>query len=229
VAHLSYRFDMDNPFCEISPFLAHPASLNPSADDLSSVIDTGNKLLDFNIEVSRLQHLPDQSAHNPVERAIHPSTSFLDLALRETQSKACYWPDLSTLGISATYRSGDSAGQFSWSKVGTICNYVSACRLSLCSCHARSVRTARGSGVEKLADATPVALTSRNSASVRTRTVGSSLYNMAVQTSNIISSQASIRCPTVPDCYLTNNLDLPERRQAPLPHRQQSPLRSCSV
>lgn len=34
-----------------------------------------------------------------------------------------------------------------------------------------------------------VALTSRNSGTVRTRTVGSSLYNMAVQASNIISSQ----------------------------------------
>ncbi len=34
-----------------------------------------------------------------------------------------------------------------------------------------------------------VALTSRNAGSVRTRTVGSSLYNMAVQASNIISSQ----------------------------------------
>lgn len=34
-----------------------------------------------------------------------------------------------------------------------------------------------------------VALTSRNSGSVRTRTVGSSLYNMSVQLSNIISSQ----------------------------------------
>ncbi|KAB8356433.1 hypothetical protein FH972_024016 [Carpinus fangiana] len=34
-----------------------------------------------------------------------------------------------------------------------------------------------------------VAITSRNSGTVRTRTVGSSLYNMAVQTSNIISSQ----------------------------------------
>ena len=34
-----------------------------------------------------------------------------------------------------------------------------------------------------------VSLTSRNAGSVRTRTVGSSLYNMAVQTSNIISSQ----------------------------------------
>ena len=34
-----------------------------------------------------------------------------------------------------------------------------------------------------------VAITSRNSASVRTRTVGSSIYNMAVQTSNIISTQ----------------------------------------
>ena len=34
-----------------------------------------------------------------------------------------------------------------------------------------------------------VALTSRNAGSVRTRTVGSSLYNMSVQMSNIISSQ----------------------------------------
>ena len=34
-----------------------------------------------------------------------------------------------------------------------------------------------------------VALTSRNSGSVRTRTVGSSLYNMAVQASNIFASQ----------------------------------------
>lgn len=34
-----------------------------------------------------------------------------------------------------------------------------------------------------------VALTSRNAGTVRTRTVGSSLYNMAVQASNIISSQ----------------------------------------
>ena len=34
-----------------------------------------------------------------------------------------------------------------------------------------------------------VALTSRNSGTVRTRTVGSSLYNMSVQMSNIISSQ----------------------------------------
>ncbi|MCJ1311352.1 hypothetical protein MMC25_005023 [Agyrium rufum] len=39
------------------------------------------------------------------------------------------------------------------------------------------------------AHATLVAITSRNSASVRTRTIGSSFYNMAVQTSNIISSQ----------------------------------------
>ena len=36
-----------------------------------------------------------------------------------------------------------------------------------------------------------VAITSRNSGTVRTRTVGSSLYNMAIQTSNIISSQVS--------------------------------------
>ncbi|KAF4631038.1 hypothetical protein G7Y89_g7098 [Cudoniella acicularis] len=35
-----------------------------------------------------------------------------------------------------------------------------------------------------------VAITSRNAGTVRTRTVGSSLYNMAVQTSNIISTQA---------------------------------------
>jgi hypothetical protein len=37
-----------------------------------------------------------------------------------------------------------------------------------------------------------VAITSRNAGTVRTRTVGSSLYNMAVQTSNIISTQVRI-------------------------------------
>ena len=35
-------------------------------------------------------------------------------------------------------------------------------------------------------------MTSRNAGSVRTRTVGSALYNMSVQMSNIISSQV---CP----------------------------------
>src|SRR6201999_4403793 len=39
------------------------------------------------------------------------------------------------------------------------------------------------------AHAVLVALASRNAGTVRTRTVASSLYNMAVQTSNIISSQ----------------------------------------
>ncbi|MCJ1291292.1 hypothetical protein MMC34_002835 [Xylographa carneopallida] len=39
------------------------------------------------------------------------------------------------------------------------------------------------------AHATLVAITSRNAGSVRTRTVGSSLYNMTVQASNILSSQ----------------------------------------
>lgn len=34
-------------------------------------------------------------------------------------------------------------------------------------------------------------MTSRNAGSVRTRTVGSALYNMCVQTSNIISSNVS--------------------------------------
>lgn len=46
---------MDNPFCEISLFLAYPCAFEaPSADDLSFIIDTGNKLLDFDIEVDRL-------------------------------------------------------------------------------------------------------------------------------------------------------------------------------
>jgi len=200
---------MDNSFCETSLFPTYPASLKPSADDLSSIIDARNKLLDSHIEVYRLQHLPDQPAHNPVERAIHPSTPFLDLALRETQPKTCCWPDQSTLGNSVTYRSGNSTCPVPWSEVGPICNYVSACRVSLCSCHARSVRAAQRLALRCWLTQTPVALTSRNSASVRTRTVGSSLYNMGVQTSNIISSQASIRHPTVPDCHLTNNLDLP--------------------
>jgi hypothetical protein len=44
---------------------------------------------------------------------------------------------------------------------------------------------------ERISDANcgVVAITSRNAGTVRTRTVGSSLYNMAVQTSNIISTQ----------------------------------------
>lgn len=37
----------------------------------------------------------------------------------------------------------------------------------------------------------PVAMTSRNAGSVRTRTVGSALYNMCVQTSNILASNVS--------------------------------------
>lgn len=42
------------------------------------------------------------------------------------------------------------------------------------------------------ADNEIVALTSRNAGSVRTRTVGSALYNMAVQASNIISSNVCL-------------------------------------
>ena len=38
-----------------------------------------------------------------------------------------------------------------------------------------------------------VAMTSRNAGSVRTRTVGTALYNMCVQTSNIISSNVGLR------------------------------------
>ena len=41
-------------------------------------------------------------------------------------------------------------------------------------------------------------MTSRNAGSVRTRTVGSALYNMSVQASNIISSNVSRLVP-----YLT--------------------------
>jgi len=50
-----------------------------------------------------------------------------------------------------------------------------------------------------------VALTSRNSGSVRTRTVGSSLYNMAVQLSNIISSQI-YRADDAPYYYRGNKV-----------------------
>ena len=41
------------------------------------------------------------------------------------------------------------------------------------------------------ADTVLVAMTSRNAGSVRTRTVGSALYNMSVQTSNIVASNVS--------------------------------------
>ena len=42
-------------------------------------------------------------------------------------------------------------------------------------------------------------MTSRNAGSVRTRTVGSALYNMSVQMSNIISSQVSVFPLFLPD------------------------------
>jgi hypothetical protein len=44
-----------------------------------------------------------------------------------------------------------------------------------------------------------VAMTSRNAGSVRTRTVGSALYNMCVQTSNIIASNVR------PSYYIIGN------------------------
>ena len=80
-----------------------------------------------------------------------------------------------------------------------------------------------------------VALTSRNAGSVRTRTVGSAIYNMACQASNIIASNVcaqSLPSPRTLPIFLSSvhfiymfDIDLPHRRPAALPHRQQSPAR----
>lgn len=67
-----------------------------------------------------------------------------------------------------------------------------------------------------------VAITSRNAGSVRTRTVATALYNMMVQASNIIGNNVSspvVLC-WVSICLIML-LDLPYRRQALLPYRQQ--------
>ena len=55
------------------------------------------------------------------------------------------------------------------------------------------------------AHAVLVALASRNAGTVRTRTVASSLYNMGVQTSNVISSQI-YRTPDKPYYYRGNKV-----------------------
>jgi hypothetical protein len=49
-------------------------------------------------------------------------------------------------------------------------------------------------------DMVKVAITSRNAGSVRTRTVGSAIYNMCVQASNVISSnvRVTLAIPTAP-------------------------------
>lgn len=59
-----------------------------------------------------------------------------------------------------------------------------------------------------------VAMTSRNAGSVRTRTVGTALYNMCVQTSNIISSNVRLLFPyLIPKQLYGNGADnIPENR-----------------
>ena len=74
-------------------------------------------------------------------------------------------------------------------------------------------------------------MTSRNAGSVRTRTVGSALYNMCVQTGSIISSNVGFLLPSYssPLMLISTSLDLPYRGLPTLSHRQQSSARPCSV
>ena len=67
-----------------------------------------------------------------------------------------------------------------------------------------------------------VAITSRNAGSVRTRTVATALYNMTVQASSIISNNVGfLQIFEEHGSILTWPTDLPRKRQAIIPHRQQ--------
>lgn len=58
-------------------------------------------------------------------------------------------------------------------------------------------------------DSSAVSLTSRNAGSVRTRTVGSAMYNMICQASSVISSQVSLRShSSLSQSWLTKRTDL---------------------
>jgi hypothetical protein len=61
-----------------------------------------------------------------------------------------------------------------------------------------------------------VAITSRNAGTVRTRTVGSSLYNMAVQTSNIISTQVRSSTPICSIADRFHSLQIYQNKDKPL-------------
>jgi len=58
-----------------------------------------------------------------------------------------------------------------------------------------------------------VAVTSRNAGSVRTRTVATALYNMSVQTSNIIGTNVSTIATRISNDFTHSQVDLSDERQ----------------
>ena len=76
-----------------------------------------------------------------------------------------------------------------------------------------------------------VAITSRNAGTVRTRTVASALYNMMVQTSNIIGSNVSVSVHYAGGVSFADVTwtDLPHTRQSQLLHWQQSAVGTCGI
>lgn len=112
--------------------------------------------------------------------------------IRKVQPTVFYWARQPTLGHPFDCCLGSITSEVSKRKLGPLCHILANRRIPVCSCDAGYAENA----IEDLRMTAnvlceSVAITSRNSGTVRTRTVGSSLYNMAVQTSNIISSQVS--------------------------------------
>lgn len=99
------------------------------------------------------------------------------------------------LGHSLDHRVGDAAPEIYSCELGPLRDLIVNCRLPVCSCYIRYLlenfrRECYVDPADEICKR-KVAVTSRNSGSFRTRTMGSSLYNMAVQTSNIVSSHVS--------------------------------------